>query len=121
MIRDSPVELDQPNKLVYSFHLYSWQGVTSYDTYENFNSGLYSEVGYILDEDQPYTAPLWLGEFGENNSSNYWKFLIRYLSEHETLGWSYWAWNGYKTTPKDDESFGIVNADMVTIRDDWKL
>jgi len=78
-------------------------------------------VGYILEEGHDYTAPLWLGEFGENNSSNYWKFLIRYLSEHETLGWSYWAWNGYKTTPKDDESFGIVKADMVTIRDHWKL
>ena len=25
------------------------------------------------------------------------------------------------TTPKDDESFGIVNSDMFTIRDTWKL
>lgn len=34
MIRDSPITLEVPNKLVYSFHLYSWQNVTSYDNYE---------------------------------------------------------------------------------------
>ena len=36
MIKDSPITLDVPNKLVYSFHLYSWQNVTSYRTYDKF-------------------------------------------------------------------------------------
>ena len=69
----------------------------------------------------PYTAPLWLGEFGENTSDNYWNFLVRYLKENDRVGWSYWAYNGYQHTPSDDESFGILNADMKTVRDSWKL
>ena len=76
MIRDSPITLDVPNKLVYSFHLYSWQSVTSFKTYDKFVRGLNKEVGYILEEGMPYTAPLWLGEFGQNSSDNYWKFLV---------------------------------------------
>ena len=53
------------------------------------------EVGYILKEGMPYTAPLLLGEFGQNTSDNYWKFLVRYLKENDRVGWSYWAYNGY--------------------------
>ena len=80
MIKDSPIELDLPNKLVYSFHIYSWQSVAPFNNYKDFKIGMDKAVGYILEEGHDYTAPLWLGEFGENNSSNYWKFLIRYLS-----------------------------------------
>lgn len=67
MIRDSPITLDMPNKLVYSFHLYSWQYVTSYDSYEEYVAGLNDEVAFILEEGQSYTTPLWLGEFGTNS------------------------------------------------------
>ena len=33
MIKDSPIKLDVPNKLIYSFHLYSWERMTSFDSY----------------------------------------------------------------------------------------
>jgi len=46
---------------------------------------------------------------------------MRYLQENETIGWAYWAFNGYKTTPDSDETFGIMNADMKTVRYDWRL
>jgi endoglucanase len=98
-IRDFPIELDVPNKLVYSFHLYSWQSVTSYDSYDQYRAGLDASVGYILEEGKPYTAPLWLGEFGQIWGDNYWNFTMQWLSENERVGWSQWAWNGYKTTP----------------------
>jgi len=76
----------------------------------------------MLEEGQEYTAPVWLGEFGTNNkNNNYWNYLIRYLDERPQIGWSYWAYNGYKNDVEDDETFGIVKKDMKTVRHDWKL
>ena len=75
----------------------------------------------MIEEGHDYTAPLWLGEFGTNSDSDYWKYLIKYLGERPQIGWSYWSYNGYKTTADDDESFGILNSDMKTVRDPWKL
>lgn len=121
VIREKPIELDVTDKLVYSFHLYSWQNVTSYDNYSDFVAGLDKEVAYILEEGHPYTAPLWLGEFGQNTDDNYWDFTIRWLEENPSVGFAYWAWNGYQHTPADEESYGIMNSDMSTVRHEWKL
>ena len=121
MIKDSPISLNVPNKLVYSFHIYSWQELAPLTDYQSFADGLNANIGYILQEDQTYTAPLWLGEFGQNTSDDWWKFLIQYLKENDTIGWAYWAFNGYQHTPADDESFGILLPDMQTVRHDWKL
>lgn len=82
MIQTTPVILDTPNKLVYSFHMYSWQNVTSYDSYDDFVSGINDSVAFILEEGNEYTAPLWLGEFGEDSQSNYWEYTIRWLQEN---------------------------------------
>lgn len=76
MIKDSPIKLAVDDRLVYSFHLYSWQRVTSYRNYDKYEKGLNNAVGYILEEGHDYTAPLWLGEFGENTQNNYWNFTI---------------------------------------------
>ena len=78
-------------------------------------------VGFILEEYQPWTAPLWLGEFGQDEIDNYWEFLIQYLSDEPQIGWAQWSWNGYKTTPDEDETFGIMNSDMLSVRHAWKL
>ena len=43
------------------------------------------------------------------------------MKENDTIGWAYWAFNGYQNTPADDESFGILNSDMQTVRHHWKL
>ena len=121
-IKSDPIQLDVANRLVYSFHFYSWQpNVARMDTYENMRADLDSKVAFMLEEGHDYSAPLWLGEFGTSSDSDYWKFLIQYLGERTSIGWSYWAYNGYKTTPDDDESFGILNKDMKTVRDAWKL
>lgn len=77
VIRNSPIQLETPNKLVYSFHLYSWQHeITNYVTYKNYVKGMDKNVAFLLNEDQDYSAPLWLGEFGQNTDDNYWKFTI---------------------------------------------
>lgn len=122
MIKTDPITLDTANKLVYSFHYYSWQpDVARMDSYENLRDDLDKNIGFIIQEGQKYTAPLWLGEFGTSDNSNYWKYLIQYLGERPQISWAYWAYNGYQHTPDDNESFGILNNDMKTVRHPWKL
>lgn len=70
------------------------------------------KYSYILEKDKNYTAPLWLGEFGENTQNLWWNFTIQYLQETD-ISWAYWAYTGYKHEPtgKDnDESYGIVDS-----------
>jgi hypothetical protein len=50
-----------------------------------------------------------LGEFGQDTSDDYWQYTIRWLRENPRVGFAQWAWNGYKTTPGTDESYGIMN------------
>jgi hypothetical protein len=83
-IRNDPIKLDIPNKLVYRFHYYDWQpSVASFDgSYAEFRNDLDNNVAFMLEEGQEYTAPVWLGEFGTSNqSNNYWSYLIRYLED----------------------------------------
>ena len=79
------------------------------------------QVAYILEDGHEYTAPLWLGEFGQNSDDSYWDYTIQWLNDNPRVGFAYWAWNGYQSTPSEDESFGIMNADMITVRHAWKL
>jgi len=65
-IRDSPLFLDTPNKLVYSAHAYDWE-LSNYTTYTETANDYDEAFGYIVkDEGADYHAPLWLGEFGTN-------------------------------------------------------
>ena len=95
-IKTDPIKLNISNRLVYSVHYYSWQpNVAKMDSYEEMRDDLDKNVAFMLEEGQDYTAPLWLGEFGEAKQSNYWNNLIKYLSERTNIGWAYWAYNGY--------------------------
>jgi hypothetical protein len=79
-------------------------------------------INMITVEGEPYTAPMWLGEFGCGSpDQTYWQFIIRYLQENPHLHYAYWAYNGYKHTPEDSEGYGILNNDMVTVRYEQKL
>lgn len=50
-IRDSPIILNVAGKLVYSWHMYSWEHVASLTDYESFTKTLNTNVGYILESD----------------------------------------------------------------------
>jgi len=78
------------------------------------------KFGFILEQGTNYTAPLWLGEFGENTQSKWWNATIQYLSE-TNINWAYWAYTGYKTDPSEDESYGIVDSKFTSVRHEWKL
>merc|ERR1712050_263740 len=89
------------------------------------------------EEHYPYTAPVWMGEFGVNVRSQYWLNFVRYLSIRD-VDFAYWAVNGIKwsegyidaTTgnfenydfPRwENESYGLLMDDYKTIRHPWKL
>jgi len=44
--------------------------------YDKFRDGLDKNLTYMLEEGHDYTAPVWVGEFGDNTQDKYWKFLI---------------------------------------------
>jgi len=64
-VRDSPVELNVPNKLVYTGHFYGFSWIVlSWNlwSYERFREKLVSEQTYVRGMGVPY----FLGEFGAN-------------------------------------------------------
>jgi ferredoxin len=94
--------------------------------------------GFVQEEGHPYTAPVWMGEFGNPVRGTYWINFMRYLRDRD-MDFAYWALNGKKwgegwidtTTGKwydhhggprwENESFGIFKEDYFTVRDAWRL
>ena len=75
------------------------------DNFEGLNPGM------------PYTAPLWLGEFGIGHAStdNAWWACLREFMASTDVDWSYWALNGtqgpgYGRTDGAEEGYGVLNA-----------
>lgn len=112
-----PIKLSIDRKLVYSAHDYSWSQTAS--TFSQFETLLNQKWGYLISENKPYTAPVWVGEFGENVDSEWWSWIIQYLWEKD-LEWAYWSVDGEQRLG-EDETFGIFLQDYVTIRHEWKL
>jgi len=118
-----PIQLAVPDRLVYSGHAYGWDTQFPTDNYTIFAQSLEKYLTYVTTTGKPYTAPFWLGEFGENSQSDYWNFTINFLQQSPSLGWAYWALDGYKHSggESDDETFGIFMQDYKTIRHPWKV
>ena len=60
-----------------------------------------------------------MGEFGTGDDSQGWRKMVRFLEEND-LDWSYWAIDGY-TYPGQDETFGLLEDDYITIRHPWLI
>jgi endoglucanase len=100
-----PVMLSIPGRLVYSAHDYTWSSRNGSDTevgsYEELRDNCDQLWGFLLEEGRPWTAPVWLGEFGIANDawkdgvakpkdSMWFNAITQYV--HETqIGWSWWA------------------------------
>lgn len=106
------------NKIVWEFHAYSWSyGTTDCNA---LKTTLGQRVGYLLSQNQAYTGPLWLSEFGwaQNNPSAdevaYFKCLASYMQSNDAE-WSYWALMGSyyvrSGTVNFEETFGLLNRD----------
>ena len=103
------------NKLVYSPHDYQWDVNSS--NFDVLTDELDAHWGKILTPDQPYTAPIWVGEFGGCDTSpacttvngndcpsgpirgctgNFFVYFTQYLAQTDA-DWSYWALNGTRS------------------------
>jgi endoglucanase len=102
-VANSPLKIASMHKLVYTGHLYSW----SWNKYGvNMNNIDYNEFRQRFFDTQTYVRgmgiPFMLGEFGDNNNSNYWNHLIKYLEESD-IDWTYWCVDGYKYDGTSDK------------------
>jgi aryl-phospho-beta-D-glucosidase BglC (GH1 family) len=117
-VRERPVQLSVPDRVVYSAHVYKWSGWGSLRpfggrSYEDFAAEMWKNWAYLVAED---TAPVWVGEFGtpdhqSDADRNYWRHLVQFLSWVD-VSWGYWALNARKATG-EWESYGLVD-------DDWR-
>ena len=103
------------HQLVYSPHAYQWEVDSS--SIDALHADVEAHWARILTPNQPYTAPLWVGEFGgcdtrrscttvhatdcpavrnRQCTGNFFEYFTQYLAESD-LDWSYWAFNGTRS------------------------
>jgi endoglucanase len=112
---EQPVQLDVPNKIVYSPHEYA-TSVANQDWFEDPSfpanmEGIWDTYwGYLLKQD---IAPVMVGEFGttlQAQVDRVWLAeLVEYLDENGA-SWTYWSWN-----PNSGDTGGILNPDWTTV------
>lgn len=118
-----PISFNIPNRLVYEAHDYSWDH-PYLNNFVELSTELGDKWGFLLKQNQPYTAPVWVGEFGTCHSSadcvtgtskqgRWFTFLGQYLANAD-IDWSYWAIDGTQAsgtgrTFGDEEVYGILN------------
>lgn len=112
-----PLVLSVPDRLVYTPHDYSWFHA-EINSYEELAADLGSWWGFLIVEDQAWTAPVWVGEFGTCNTSAacvqpsnpggaWFEQFIAYLNAGD-IDWAYWPLNGTMARA-DDREFGAVD------------
>jgi endoglucanase len=126
-IASLPVQLSVPNRLVYETHDYSFD-YSNLSGYAQLAADLNQAWGYILAPNQPYTAPVWLGEFGNchtaascitdttssDGSGGLWFASLRQYLAANDVDWGWWAVNGTETTGSgrtfgSEETYGVLN------------
>lgn len=132
-VRTRPVLLNVEDRVVYSVHVYGWSGWGSLGgpyakrSYDSFRQSMDENWGFILEED---IAPVWVGEFGAprapigKGDKNYWNNLMKYLREAQVgggLGFAYWAINPRKPHEAEDEKYGLINDDWVSVVWDYRM
>jgi endoglucanase len=126
-VADDPVRLRVPDRVVYAPHDYRWfNSDAELADYGAFQSKLEQRWGYILGAGRPYTAPLYLSEFGTCTNPSpreechpldptYLRFITRLLRETD-MDWAYWPLNGTQSAGygRDHgavEAYGLLNTD----------
>lgn len=116
-VRNYPVRLSRPGKLVYSPHEYG-PGVYNQPWFSDpsFPDNMPErwEIGfhYIATEE---IAPVWIGEFGgrqvdRRSPEGVWqRLLVNYIEDNE-LSFAYWSWN-----PNSADTGGILLDDWQTV------
>ena len=115
-VAKSPVTLAVANRLVYSAHDYGpneyGQSWFNGDSAASLAATWTTHWAYIS---QQQIAPIWLGEFGTENSDSdvvgtasgsqglWFSSLVGFLKANPALNWTYWALNG-------EDSYGLLDA-----------
>ncbi|MCX5421654.1 cellulase family glycosylhydrolase [Streptomyces sp. NBC_00078] len=116
-----PVQLDLPNRVVYSAHDYATsvaqQPWFSDPAFPGNMPGVWDKYwGYIFKQN---IAPVWVGEFGTTLASTtdqkWLTALASYLRPTSTYGadsfqWTFWSWN-----PNSGDTGGILKDDWQTV------
>jgi endoglucanase len=115
---DKPISLAVANRLVWAPHDYAWfhPGLAST---AQLKTDLGQKWGFLLVQDQPYTAPVWISEFGiahtpSEVSSLWFTSFLDYLDDADE-DWAYWALNGTQSTGTTrtlgaEETFGVLDT-----------
>ncbi len=116
-VASNPVVLSVSNQLVYSAHdygpnLYNQPWFNGSTTATSLGAIWNTYWGYISTAG---TAPVWVGEFGTDNTSTdiesatagsqgqWFQSLVAYLQNNPSINWSYWALNG-------EDSYGLLDS-----------
>jgi len=114
------VELTNPDKLIYSGHIYPFSPIISDLPYTLFKSTMHTMQTFVADAGFNYSAPYWMGEFGSGGSNDEkWQHIVQFLQETDH-DWAYWSIDGYKY-PDQGEGYGLLEDDYETIRYPWKM
>jgi endoglucanase len=116
-VKNFPVRLLKPNKIVYSPHEYG-PGIFNQPWFNEptFPQNLYNrwEIGFNYIATQRI-APILIGEFGGRQVDNvskegiWQRQLVDYIAQHN-LNFTYWSWN-----PNSGDTGGILQDDWQTI------
>jgi endoglucanase len=121
------ISLNEPGHVVYSPHSYPnytchagfFKDYSSL-TEDELKTALGECWGFIVTQGKPFTAPVWVGEFGDCNGcakSQFLTYFIRYLQGAD-FDWAYWPINGTRSdggryasdrTWFSDETYGLLN------------
>lgn len=141
-VRDRPISLMLPDKLVYAAHTYGFigprhngnddwsRGQTKYGEMDRdtlFRT-LDEEFGYVTEASRPYTAPVWVSEFGvgrnwaSDQDKAWFANVIDYLISRD-LDFSYWPLNPERVDGSSSDDYGVLDSAWRPIsRDqDWRI
>jgi endoglucanase len=119
-VKDHPVRLNVPNRLVYSVHDYPpsvyeqpWFTAAAYP--KNLTTVWDTYWGYVQKEG---IAPVWVGEFGTRlqteKDKQWFSSLVSYLGTGASgFNWTFWSWN-----PDSTDTGGILQDDWLTVNND---
>jgi endoglucanase len=131
-VASHPVKLNEPNKVVYSMHDYSWSDHPANQTQAAYIQQMNTNGGYLLTEG---IAPVWIGEFGDTASTlsspggggTWWANIQAWIKEYD-VDWCWWALNpvhGQSCTPGtgqieyywgQPEPYGVLTLDWTAVQ-----
>jgi endoglucanase len=126
-VRERPVVLSIPNRVVYSVHIFSWSGWGSLSPYSSrpYPSFVRDMVHNWAWLSEGNIAPVWVAEIGASQQpgdgeKHYWGNLMKYL-EIMDADFGYWAINPRKPHNNEKEQWSLIGDDWKEVVEDFRL